>query len=215
MNSDRDTIHTSELQQHKMAWLAAEESGDTQAQITLIRNLSQHPYEQAALVDFIAAYYATSTYEDEPLLTLTQRANATALEHVMGGSAISPSSASVSSSMTTLSELRKARNLTKQTAARGLRLSTDVWEQFERGAIELASLSQRQLERLAEFFQINTEQFSSLLTGSSPTFVLNRRQTRKGVQAQEEATSGPKKQSFKRILSRSAMSEEDKQFWLS
>ena len=212
MNADRDMIQ--ELQRLKMAWLAAEESGDKQEQIALIRNLSTQPGVQAELVDFIAAYYATSTYEDEPLLALTQRANATALERVMGATTAQVSTSSTS--IATLSELRKARNMTKQAAARGLRLSADVWEQFERGAIELASLSQRQLERLAGFFQISSEQFGSLLTDSSPTFVLNRRQTRKGVQqsSQEEA-SEPKKQSFKRIIARSTMSEEDKQFWLS
>ena len=213
MNADKDMIQ--ELQRLKMAWLAAEESGDKQAQIALIRNLSTQPDVQANLVDFIAAYYATSSYEDEPLLALTQRANATALERVMGTVATQASTASTS--IVTLSELRKARSMTKQAAARGLRLSADVWEQFERGAIELASLSQRQLERLAQFFQISSEQFGSLLTDSSPTFVLNRRQTRKGVQqsSQEEATTEPKKQSFKRVISRSTMSEEDKKFWLS
>ncbi|HCI78097.1 MAG TPA: hypothetical protein DHW02_00225 [Ktedonobacter sp.] len=217
MNADRDMIQ--ELQRLKMAWLAAEESGNKQEQIALIRNLSTHPEVQAELVDFIAAYYATSSYEDEPLLTLTQRANATALERVMGATTTQVSTASPS--IATLSELRKARNLTKQAAARGLRLSADVWEQFERGAIELASLSQRQLERLAGFFQVSSEQFGSLLTDSSPSFVLNRRQTRQGVRkaAQEEANDdgdkGGKKQSFKRVISRSTMSEEDKQFWLS
>ena len=217
MNADRDMIQ--ELQRLKMAWLAAEESGNKQEQIALIRNLSTHPEVQAELVDFIAAYYATSSYEDEPLLTPTQRANATALERVMGATTTQVSTASPS--IATLSELRKARNLTKQAAARGLRLSADVWEQFERGAIELASLSQRQLERLAGFFQVSSEQFGSLLTDSSPSFVLNRRQTRQGVRkaAQEEANDdgdkGGKKQSFKRVISRSTMSEEDKQFWLS
>ena len=213
MNVDREMIQ--ELQQLKMAWLAAEESGNKQAQIALIRNLSTKPDVQADLVDFIAAYYATSTYEDEPLLALTQRANTVALERVMGVMATETSAAS--SSIATLGELRKARNLTKQAAARGLRLSADVWEQFERGAIELASLSQRQLERLAAFFQINPEQFGTLLTGSSPTFVLNRRQTRQGVKKapKEETDSEAKKQSFKRAISRSTMSEEEKKFWLS
>jgi transcriptional regulator with XRE-family HTH domain len=217
MNADRDTTYMNELQRLKMAWLAAEESGNTQAQVALIRDLSTRPNEQAALVDFIAAYYASSTGEDEPLLALTQRANATALERVMGTAATQVSPVNASAAIATLGELRKARNLTKQAAARGLRLSTDVWEQFERGAIELASLSQRQLERLAQFFQVGTEQFSSLLTDSSPTFVLNRRQTRQGVQkaSQEEAASEHKKQSFKRVISRSTMSAEDKQFWLS
>lgn len=213
MNTDRDVTQSNELQRLKMAWLVAEESGDTEAQVALIRNLRNRPDEQAVLVDFIASYYASSTYQDEPLLALTQRANATALEHVMGIAATSVSTVNASTSIATLSELRKARNLTKQTAARGLRLSADVWEQFERGAIELASLSQRQLERFSQFFQVSGEQFGSLLTDSSPTFVLNRRQTRKGVQ--EEASNEAKKQSFKRVVSRSTMSEEDKQFWLS
>lgn len=215
MNADKDITHTNELQQLKMAWLAAEESGDKQAQITLIRNLSSRPEVQTALVDFITAYSATSAYEVEPLLVLTQRANATALERVLGTVATQASPANAA--IATLSELRKARNLTKQAAARGLRLSTDVWEQFERGAIELASLSQRQVERLAQFFQVSADQFGSLLTGSSPTFILNRRQTRQGVQqaSQQEAKGEFKKQSFKRVISRSTMSDEDKQFWLS
>lgn len=217
MSNERDTTQTNELQRLKMAWLAAEESGDKQAQVSLMRNLSNHPDEQTALVDFIAAYYATSSYQDEPLLALTQRANVTALERVLGTSATYVTSQNAPASLATLSELRKARNLTKQATARGLRLSTDVWEQFERGAIELASLSQQQLERLAQFFQVSADQFGSLLMGSSPTFVLNRRQTREGVQktTQEEGASEPKKQSFKRVLARSTMSAEDKQFWLS
>ena len=215
MNADRDMTLIQELQRLKMAWLAAEESGDKQAQIALIRGLSTRPDVQADLVDFVAAYYATSSYEDEPLLALTQRANATALERVMGATPAQNTTASAS--VATLSELRKARNLTKQTAARGLRLSTEVREQFERGAIELASLSQRQLERLAAFFQVDTGQFGTLLTGSSPSFVLNRRQTRQRVQksTHDETATEPKKQSFKRAIARSTMSEEDKQFWLS
>ena len=45
-----------ELQQLKMAWLAARETGDTQTQLNLLRD---HPAEQAELIDFIATYHAS------------------------------------------------------------------------------------------------------------------------------------------------------------
>ena len=105
--------------------------------------------------------------------------------------------------------------MTKQVVARGLHLSTDVWEQFERGAIDLVSLSQRQLQRFADFFQVSGEQFGQLLDNSSPSFVLNRRQTREGVRQEQEASQKQGKQDFKRAITRSTMSDEDKQFWLS
>ena len=229
MNNNKKILSSQELQQIKLAWLTAEASSDKQAQLELLRSLNSQPNEQAALVDFIAAYYASTGYEDEPLLPMTQRAGATALGRVL------PTPVPIAQTMvaseaqmtqaTTLSELRKARNLTKQATAKGLRLSADVWEQFERGAIELASLSQRQLERLSQFFQVGIDQFGTMLTASTPTFVLNRRQTRQGVQQEEASERGKQgkqekqekqeKQSFKRVVSRSTMSAEDKKFWLS
>src|SRR2546430_16297423 len=76
-----------EIQQLKMAWLAAREAGDTQVQIALLRD---HPAEQAELIDFIAAYRATDVPGPDalhtPLSPMTQRASQTALERVFGGS---------------------------------------------------------------------------------------------------------------------------------
>ncbi|HLI70377.1 MAG TPA: hypothetical protein VKV19_11525, partial [Ktedonobacteraceae bacterium] len=61
-----------ELQQVKMAWLAAEEAGDTQAKLILLRD---HPDLQDALIDFAAAYHITSPAGAEPeILPLTRRA---------------------------------------------------------------------------------------------------------------------------------------------
>jgi hypothetical protein len=86
-----------------------------------------------------------------------------------------------------------------------------VWNKFEVGAIEMVSLSQRQLERLAHFFQINVEQFGTLLNGSQPIMGMNRRQTRDASRNQRQ---GPQKQRFVEAIERSAMSKEDKSFWL-
>ena len=55
-------MNTLELQHLKMAWLAAKEAGDTQTQMRLLRD---HPTEQEALVDFIAAYHAISKTDVE------------------------------------------------------------------------------------------------------------------------------------------------------
>jgi len=95
--------------------------------------------------------------------------------------------------------------------AKGLRLSVDVWNKFESGAIELVSLSQRHLERLAVYFQISIEQFSTMLEGSQPTVSFNRRQTREAARNEQQ---GPQKQSFADAVARSAMSQEDQHFWL-
>src|SRR5205085_3736513 len=74
------TMNTHELQQLKMAWIAAKEAGDTHTQVRLLHD---HPEAQADLIDFIAAYAATDIAEaDVPLLPLTQRAAQTALERV-------------------------------------------------------------------------------------------------------------------------------------
>ena len=78
-------MNTNELQQIKMAWLAAEEAGDKQAQFALLRD---HPDAQDALIDFIAAYHITDPAGSEvALLPLTQRAYQSALERVFNDQA--------------------------------------------------------------------------------------------------------------------------------
>jgi transcriptional regulator with XRE-family HTH domain len=195
-------MNTSEVQRLKMAWLAAKEAGDVETQLSLLRD---HPGEQAALIDFIAAYHAGAGDALDPqeseLLPLTQRACQTALERVF---APQPAFAN-------LGELRKSLRLSKVDVASGLRLSVDVWNKFEAGAIELASLSRRQLGRLASFFQVGVEQFGTLLDQSQPAFTLNRRQTREASLHEQQ---GPERQSFAEALSRSTMSKEDQRFWL-
>ncbi len=184
----------SELQSLKMAWLAAKEAGDTQAQLRLLK---EHPAQQDALITFIAAYSATEGKDEEQLLALTQRAMRTALERVF-----------VAPQVATLAELRQQRKLTKSAVAKALRLSLDVWQLFEDGTIELVSLSQRQLDRLAQFFEVPGEQFGTLLTHSQSSLGLNRRQV-KTTSQQEETT----KISFKQAMQHSTMSKEDKKFW--
>src|SRR6266851_4987277 len=188
-----------EIQQLKMAWLAAREARDTQAQLTLLRD---HPAEQAELVDFIAACRATDVPGPDALHTpaspMTQRATQAALERVFGGSLVTAS-------------LRMQRGLSRANAAHGLRLGIDVWKKFEDGAIELVSLGERQLERLAAFFRVNTEQFGAMLNNSQPTLDLNRRQTSSGARSQQQ---GPKKQSFTEAIEKSTMTKEEKRFWL-
>ena len=199
-------MDTSELQHLKMAWLAAKDAGDTAAQVQLLRD---HPDEQDALIDFIAAYHAMGASEviDEtaPLLTITQHALQTALNRVFAVET-QPQVACV-----TLSELRQSQQLKKADVARGLRLSLDVWNKFENGAIELASLSKRQVERLAQFFHISIEQFGTLLNSSQPATTLNFRQT----SAAAKKRQGPQKQTFADAVARSTMSPQDKAFWLS
>src|SRR6266487_2414253 len=195
-------MNTTELQQLKMAWLAAKEADDTSTQLTLLRD---HPGEQAALIDFIAAYHATAgsglnEEQDTELSALTQRACQTALERVFA-----PQLAAAS-----LGELRKSRSMSKVEVAQGLRLSVDVWNKFESGTIELVSLGQRQIERLAAFFQVSADQFGSLLGSSQPSLGMNRRQTRAASRTQQ----GAQKQSFAEAIERSNMSKEDKRFWL-
>jgi transcriptional regulator with XRE-family HTH domain len=187
------------LQSLKMAWLAANEAGDMQTQIRL---LCENPAEQEALVDFIAAYHAITREDRESteLLALTQRACQSALERVF-----EPQLA-----VATLSELRKSRHLSKVDTAKALHLGIDVWNKFEEGAIELVSLSQRQLQRLADFFQVSVEQFSTLLNQSHPGFTLNRRQTHEAADKEQ----GPRKQSFADAINRSTMSKEEKALWL-
>src|ERR1019366_3753894 len=98
-------MNTPEVQRLKMAWLAAKEAGDTPTQFSLLRD---HPGEQAALIDFIAAYHATTgiyvkNEHDEELSTLTQRACQRALERVFETQLVAAS----------LVELRKNRNMSK------------------------------------------------------------------------------------------------------
>lgn len=190
------------LQELKMAWLAAREAGDAQAQLQILR---EHPTAQAELTDFIAGYYATTADEEleenVTILPLTQRALQSALQRVLV-----PQAATA-----TLVELRKSRNLKKVDVAKALRLSVDVWNKFEAGAIEVASLSQRQLERLAGYFQLSLDQFSALLGNSQPALTYNRRQTSQAARKQEQ---GPQKQSFAEAIARSSMSREDQAFWL-
>ncbi|HTK06772.1 MAG TPA: helix-turn-helix transcriptional regulator [Ktedonobacteraceae bacterium] len=194
-------MNTPELQSLKMAWLAAAEAGDTLGQQRILRD---HPAEQEALIDFIAGYHATvgTDLADEVTpLPLTQRAFQRALERTFV-----PQLA-----LSTLVDLRKQRSLSKVDAARGLRMSVDVWNKFETGAIELVSLSQRQLDRLAQFFQISIDQFGSLLESSQPTISLNRRQNQEAARSEQQ---GPQRQSFADAVARSTMSKEEKQFWL-
>lgn len=198
-------MNTFDLQRLKMAWLAAKEAGDTTTQIQLLRD---HPDQQEALVDFIAAYHAMGGSEviDEttPLLTSTQQALQTALDRVF---ATENHSQSV---FANLSELRQGQHLKKADVARSLRLSLDVWNKFENGAIELASLSKRQIERLAQFFHVSIEQFGILLNNSQPSTTLNYRQTSEAAKKQQ----GPQKQTFTDAIARSTMSAQNTAFWL-
>ncbi len=198
-------MYTSELQHLKMAWLAAKDAGDITTQVQLLRD---HPDEQDALIDFIAAYHAMGGDEDvdetAPLLANTEQALQTALNRVLGAED-QPQVA-----FATLSELRQSQHLKKADVARGLRLSLDVWNKFENGAIELASLSKRQVEHLAQFFRISIEQFGTLLNCSQPATTLNFRQTREAAEKQQ----GPQKQTFSDAIARSTMSAQDRAFWL-
>lgn len=191
-----------ELQQLKIAWLAAREAGDTQTQLDLLRD---HPAEQAELVDFIAAYHASGgdiwEVPDTALLPITQSALHTVLDRVFDEQLV----------LANLTELRKHRQLSRVAAAKGLRLSLDVWSKFESGAIELASLSQRHLERLAFFFQISVDQFASLLTNSQPALSMNRRATQDAARSEQQ---GPQQQTLAEAIKRSTMSKEDQRFWL-
>lgn len=196
-------MNRSELQQLKMAWIAAKETNDTRTQVTLLRD---HPEAQADLIDFIAAYSATNidaaeTEEQTSLLLLTQRASQAALERVFAPQPVAAN----------LQQLRTQHGLTMVSTARGLRLSVDVWKKIESGAIDLVSLSEKQLTRLAQFFQVSIEQFSAMLNNSQATFVLNRRQTQQAARSEQQS---PKKQSFAEAIKKSTMNKDDKGFWL-
>jgi transcriptional regulator with XRE-family HTH domain len=196
-------MNNDELQLIKMAWLAAEETGDKERQIALLRD---HPDAQESLIDFIAAYRITEPGEENAqqveLLPLTQRAMATTLERVF------------SPSMTHggLRQLREQAGLSLVETARGLRLGVDVWKKFEDGVIELVSLSGRQLERLANFFNVGVEQFSTMLKNSQPILTLDRRQN---AQAARNSFSKQEKQSFAEAVKKSTMSREEKKDWLN
>ena len=195
-------MNTSELQQLKMAWIAAKEAGDTNAQVKLLRD---HPEAQTALIEFIASYAATGVtgadQQETILLPLTLRAGQTALERVFDKQVVAAD----------LQELRTKRGFTMVSAARGLRLSVDVWKKFEAGAIELVSLSEKQLERLARFFHVTAEQFGTMLNNSQPALTLNRRQTDNAARSEQQS---PKKQTFAEAIEKSAMSKEEKRSWL-
>lgn len=192
-----------DLQHLKMAWLAAKETGNTQTQLSLLRD---HPEQQAALIDFIAAYHATNgtttEAEDAVLSQMTQRALQSALERVF----VAPIA------VANLSELRKQCGYAnRQEAAKALRLTVDVWQKFENGTIQLASLSKRQLDRFAQFFQVSADQFGNLLTNSQgqASISMLRRQTRAAAKSSQE----PEQQSFAEALERSTMSKNDKKYW--
>src|SRR5947207_9790057 len=195
-------MNNDELQHLKMAWLAAEEAGDKERQLALLRD---HPHAQESLIDFIAAYHITEPGEEkaqqDEILPLTQRAFVTTLERVF-----SPSVAQGG-----LRQLREQRGLSLVETARGLRLGLDVWKKFEDGVIELVSLSERQLERLASFFHVGVEQFGTMLNNSQPIPTLDRRQT---AQAARNSFSQQKKQSFAEAVKKSTMSREEKKDWL-
>jgi len=194
-------MNNEELQQLKMAWLSAEEAGDKERQFALLRD---HADVQEPLIDFIAAYRITESgvenAQQVEILPLTQRAIATTLDRVFN-----PSMAGG------LRQLREQKGLSLVETARGLRLGIDVWKKFGDGVIELVSLSERQLERLANFFQVGVEQFGNMLNNSQPIPTLDRRQT---AQAARNTLHMQKKQSFAEAVKKSTMSKEEKKEWL-
>jgi transcriptional regulator with XRE-family HTH domain len=199
-----------ELQRLKIAWLAARDAGDAQQQLHILQD---HPDYQNDLIDFIAAYHASGgaqadvaeiVEEQNPALELlTQRALRRAMQRVF----------SPSLTVKTLAELRKAANLRKTAVASGLRLSMSVWDKLERGAIAASSLSQRQLERLAAFFQISAEQFATLLDNSRPLDPVYRRQTRTAARNMQHKSAQAGGENFADAINKSDMTEEDKRFW--
>ncbi len=195
-------MHNDELQQLKMAWLAAEEAGDKEQQIALLRD---YPAMQDSLIDFIAAYRAVEPSEDnvqqDAILMVTQRAFAISLERVFKPSTVEGG----------LRQLREQKGLSLVEAARGLKLGIDVWKKFEDGVIELVSLSERQLERLAAFFHVGVEQFGMMLNNSQPVLTLDRRQTTQGARS---PFNKQQKQSFAEAVKKSSMSKEEKRDWL-
>jgi transcriptional regulator with XRE-family HTH domain len=195
-------MNINELQQIKLAWLAAEEAGDTRIKLSLLRD---HPEMQDALIDFAAAYHITAPAGAEPdILPLSRRAIQSALARTFAPRAETLAAGS-------LRELRSLRGLSLVETARGLSLGIDVWKKFENGLIELTSLGERQLARLATFFSVTSEQFGTLLNASSPAFTLNRRQTAEAARQEQQNSI---RQSFAEALEKSTMSAEDRQTWL-
>ena len=189
------------LQELKMAWLAAKEAGDAQVQFRLLRD---HPEHEAALIDFIAAYAATNVtageeeHGDVVLSPMTQRALQTALERAFP----------VPVAAANLSELRKLRGLDKSGVANALRLSISVWQKFENGSIQLASLSERQLSRFAQFFQVSIEQFGTLLSSSQPTAVPTMyRRTPQAARKSKNSNKQGQQEDFAAALAHSDMSK--------
>ncbi len=200
-------MKNTDLYQIKLAWLAAEETGDTRAKLALLR---AHPELQDALIDFIAAYHVTSPANVEPeILPLTSRATQSALRRVFVSQPLVAPVAAGAMPATSLRELRALRGLALAETARGLRLGVDVWKKFEDGLIEISSLGEQQLTRLATFFQVSGEQFGSMLSQSQPAFTLNRRQTAEAARQTRQP-----RQSFAEALEKSTMLPEDKQSWL-
>jgi hypothetical protein len=194
-------MNTLDVQHIKMAWLAAEESGDRATQVALLRD---YPDAQDELTDFIAAYHMTEMAppESAALLPLTERATQRAMQRVFGSPLASAD----------LRSLRARMGLSLTQAARGLRLGADVWKKFEDGVIDLLSLSERQTGRLAQFFQVSAEEFGALLQNSSPVPTLNRRQS---AQAARESEQQPaRKQSFAEAIEKSSMAKAEKKEWL-
>jgi transcriptional regulator with XRE-family HTH domain len=196
-------MNNDNVQHVKMAWLAAEEAGDRERQLELLRD---HPDAQESLIDFIAAFRITESREENAqqveILPLTQRAFATTLDRVFSSSMAQGG----------LRQLREQTGQSLVDTARGLKLGIDVWKKFEDGVIELVSLSERQLERLANFFHVGVEQFGTLLNSSQPIPTLDRRQT---AQAARNTLSQQKKQSFAEAVKKSTMSREEKKEWLA
>ena len=195
-------MNNDELQQLKMTWLAAEDAGDKERQIALLRD---HPNAQESLIDFIAAYHITEPADEYvqqvEILPLTQRALASTLERVF----------SHSKAQGGLRQMREQMGLSLVETASGLRLGIDVWKKFEDGVIEFVSLSERQLQRLTNFFHVGAEQFGTMLNNSQPVPTLDRRQT---ARAARDTLGQQKKQSFAEAVKKSSMSREEKKDWL-
>lgn len=195
-------MNMQELHQIKMAWLAAEEAGDTSLKLALLRD---YPDLQDQLIEFVAAYHVTSQAGAEPeILPMTQRAMQSALERTFA-----PQTQPLP--VANLRELRTSRGLSLSAAARGLHLGLDVWKKFEDGLIELSSLGERQLARLAAFFQVNSEQFGAMLTHSQPSLVVHRRQTAAAAKHEQQHAQ---KQRFAEALAKSTMSPAEQRAWL-
>ena len=194
-------MNEQELQHLKMAWLQAEDSGDRAAQIALLRD---YPDAQDELTDFIAACHIieTAPAESEALSPLTERAAQSAMQRVFGSPLANAD----------LRTLRARMGLSLTQAARGLRLGADVWKKFEDGIIDLVSLSERQLGRLAQFFHVSAEEFGSLLSNSAPVPTLNRRQTAQAAHESEQQAT--RKQSFAEAIEKSSMTKAEKKEWL-